>query len=349
MSPRPQRTACTCSASPLARRPVTGSASSMPHIRPTPRTSRTQGGCAGPRTGRGSAPPGRGRCPARRRAGRSRPPWRRPRRRVGCPRKVPVCAPGVHTSSRSSYMITATGMADAGERLRRDDHVGLDAVVLEGEPGAGAPAAGLHLVDDQRDVELAGERRAAAGRSRGRRGDDAALALHHLHHARPPAAGCRRWGRCRACSSTARQRVAQRLAAQPSGQRAQFEIREEVDARHPVRDRAPSARRGPLSAIAPCVLPWKPPWKAMIVAAAGRGLAQLDGRVDGVGARRTAEVRSSCGRRIAAGSIDSWASVKASLAGVGKSSPCTKRPSCSAARRDDLGVVVAERQHPRRR
>ena len=47
--------------------------------------------------------------------------------------------------------------ADAAEGLGRDDDVGLDVVLLEGEPGPGAPAPGLDLVDDERDAELAGQ------------------------------------------------------------------------------------------------------------------------------------------------------------------------------------------------
>ena len=69
----------------------------------------------------------------------------------------------------------------AGDALGRGDQVGDDALVLAGEPGAGAAEAGLDLVGDEQDAVLAAEldeRRQVA-----RAGDDeAALALDGLDH-----------------------------------------------------------------------------------------------------------------------------------------------------------------------
>ena len=69
----------------------------------------------------------------------------------------------------------------AAERLAGDDQVGLDARVLDRPDGAGAPAAGLHLVGDVDDpVPLAEllQRADELGRHR----DEPALALHRLEH-----------------------------------------------------------------------------------------------------------------------------------------------------------------------
>ena len=67
----------------------------------------------------------------------------------------------------------------AGDRLRDDHQVRLDAVVLDREHPAGAAEAGLNLVDDQHDAVLVAD--AANARHELRRADDeAAFALHRL-------------------------------------------------------------------------------------------------------------------------------------------------------------------------
>src|SRR5450755_5044780 len=69
--------------------------------------------------------------------------------------------------------------APSAERLGSDDHVGHDAMLLEGKPTPGSAAAALDLVDDQRNVELAGQP-AKPPDELGRRWNDPALALDHL-------------------------------------------------------------------------------------------------------------------------------------------------------------------------
>jgi hypothetical protein len=92
------------------------------------------------------------------------------------PRKVPVWAPGAQTLVVEDDCHRG---ADAAEGLGDDDHVGLDVVLLEREPGAGAPAPGLHLVHHERDVEVAGQRAQPANELIVG-GNDAALALDHF-------------------------------------------------------------------------------------------------------------------------------------------------------------------------
>ena len=67
----------------------------------------------------------------------------------------------------------------AGDRLRNDHEVRLDAVVLDGEHPARAAEARLHLVDDQQDAVLVAEA-ADARHELGRSNDEAAFALHRL-------------------------------------------------------------------------------------------------------------------------------------------------------------------------
>ena len=86
----------------------------------------------------------------------------------------------------------------AAQRLAQNDPVRSDALVLEGEPGAGAAKTRLHLVDDQQyavRIAQAPQPREPACR----RNDDAGLALDRLdQHGRRLAAGSRaRWRRCR--------------------------------------------------------------------------------------------------------------------------------------------------------
>ena len=132
-------------------------------------------------------------------------------------------------------------LADPGQRLRRHDHVRLDAVLLEGEPRAGPPAAGLHLVDHQRDAQLAGQP-PQPPHELGVGDNDAALALHHLDDHRGRAAKSRRSGRAASARGSSTQLVAQLSRVSPSGQSRTVGEREEMHARHPVGDRRLFAR-----------------------------------------------------------------------------------------------------------
>ncbi len=67
----------------------------------------------------------------------------------------------------------------AAQRLAENEAVGDDAFVLEREPGAGAPKAGLHLVDDQEHVVGVADPAQPREEARGRH-DDAGLALDRL-------------------------------------------------------------------------------------------------------------------------------------------------------------------------
>ena len=67
----------------------------------------------------------------------------------------------------------------AAERLAQDQAVGTDALVLEGEPRAGAAQAGLHLVEDQQHAVCVADA-AQGGEPARRRHDDAGLALDRL-------------------------------------------------------------------------------------------------------------------------------------------------------------------------
>ena len=79
---------------------------------------------------------------------------------TGCP--APVSPVHSMWSSRKSAILRLTITAPRGIRLLvmpfgAGDHVGLDAVVLGGEPRAGAPEPGHDLVVDQQDVVLVEE------------------------------------------------------------------------------------------------------------------------------------------------------------------------------------------------
>ena len=71
----------------------------------------------------------------------------------------------------------------AADGLGHNHHVGNDARALKGEEGARAAAAYLHVVDDQQNVVLIAERAHAAKELVGE-GTDAALRLQGLHHDR---------------------------------------------------------------------------------------------------------------------------------------------------------------------
>ena len=92
-------------------------------------------------------------------------------------------------------------------------------------------------------------------------------------------------------------------------------------------------------------MPWNPPWKAMT---SPRPVAVLHSLIAAstafapVGPQKCTFVRSC----IPPGSIDSWASVNASLAGVGRSSPWQNRPSCSAATATSSGWLCPSDSTP---
>ena len=177
---------CRRSSIRYVRRPRSGSPSSIAHIRPSPRTSRTDGWRSpssrvssssrspsrAERSTRPSRvelvaasrapPPSPGRSARRSSRARRRSPSSRRRRRGRC------------RAGRSA----PTGHVAARERLRHRDEVGLEAPVLEREHAAGAAEAGLHLVDaEERPVAAAELLRAleVAGL-----GEVDALALHGL-------------------------------------------------------------------------------------------------------------------------------------------------------------------------
>jgi hypothetical protein len=208
----------------------------------------------------------------------------------------------------------ATGRPIPLSALGRDDHVGLDVVLLEGEPGAGAPAAGLHLVDDQGDAQLPRElpdpqHELLPGR------DHAAFALHHLHD--------HGGGQLQAAVRVAQRALQEAHAVGLAGLRVEGERAaaargegEEAHAGHAVGDGSLLAdvpgegHRGVAAAVEPALERHDP-------AAAGRRLAQLDRRVHRVGPGRATELDLHPVRIVAG--IDSWASVNASLAEEGMS------------------------------
>ena len=102
------------------------------------------------------------------------------------PPKVVPCWPAVEQLAGRAEGDAGADRQPAAEPLGQGDHVGLDALGLVGEPGAGAADAGLHLVEDeQRAGGVAG--RPGGGQVAGRRRDHAALAQDRLeeHHGGP--------------------------------------------------------------------------------------------------------------------------------------------------------------------
>ena len=137
-----------------------------------------------------------------------------------------------------------------------------------------------------------------------------------------PAAGRRRCGSRQRALEVVQAALARAERRRPEASTGSaYGIREEVDAGHARWRRAPSARRAPVTAIAPCVLPWKPPWNGDDVAAAGGRLAELERGLDGVRAGRDRRTAIFMRSRISSGSIESWTDTKSSLSSVGKSRP----------------------------
>ena len=81
---------------------------------------------------------------------------------IGLPPKVEPCAPAVIRSAASPKARVAPIGQAAAERLGQGDDVGLEAVGLVHEPGAGAADAGLHLVDGEQRAGVPAAAAAAA-------------------------------------------------------------------------------------------------------------------------------------------------------------------------------------------
>ena len=293
----------------------------MPHIRPRPRTSLTHG-CVAPRPAGQRSAPARGlaqqvvaRTSVRLRAGGEG--------QLVAPERAGV-APGVQTSSRSSYMMIAPAdrSRTAPSRPRRRParcrtartrtrcRCGRSRTAPRrrsaGCPAPGpapAPAARTGSAGIDPPSPWTSSRISAAGRGM------------------PP------FGSRSDVSRNSAQLVAQ-VSGEAQRAAGQCEYGKKCTPRQPlatgafVRDQPGQRHRGVRGAVEPAL-------EGDDVAAAGGGLAQLDRRLDGVGAGRAAEVHSSCGRAWPAGSMDSCASMNASFAGVGRSSPWVSRPSWS--------------------
>ncbi len=177
--------------------------------------------------------------------------------------------------------------AQPAERLGCDDDVGFDAVLLEGEPRPGAPAAGLDLVHDQRDVQRPGQLAQAA--------DELGVGRYH------PALALDQFEQDGGRERDAAVRVGERMlqvarAVDGAGRPLQPEraavavgVREEVHSGHPAPDggllfdQSGHGEGGERAAVEAAL-------EADHLLAAGGRLAQLQGRLDGVRSGRAAEV-----------------------------------------------------------
>ena len=147
-------------------------------------------------------PPGSGRTAAanlRSGGGTTRPAaWRRPaglllsiismaarpaRAEMGLPPKVAACMPGRRLGAISALASMAAPVSPPQIALDKRHNVGRHADALVGEPVAGPPAAGLHLVENQEQFVLVGQFSQAGQEAVGRNAD-AALALDRLDHDR---------------------------------------------------------------------------------------------------------------------------------------------------------------------
>ena len=89
---------------------------------------------------------------------------------TGLPPKVEAWLPGPSTGRALLVHKEAAHGQAAGDALGEGDGIGPDAVLLEGEEGAGAADAGLHLVHQQQPVPLLAQAGQGAGRSSGSMG-----------------------------------------------------------------------------------------------------------------------------------------------------------------------------------
>ena len=79
------------------------------------------------------------------------------RQAIGLPPKVLACIPGLSAAATSGLAIATPAATPGGQGLGAGQDVGLDAVMLVGEPLAGPAQAGLDLVEDQQDAPLVAE------------------------------------------------------------------------------------------------------------------------------------------------------------------------------------------------
>ncbi len=105
------------------------------------------------------------------------------------------------------------------ETLRERDELRADAEPLEGEERAGAPDAGLHLVEGQQRSELGGELRRGGDELRGER-DHAAFPEHRLEQDQADVLagdGTKRGGVVRHCEAGGPAAAARRRRASRAG------------------------------------------------------------------------------------------------------------------------------------
>jgi hypothetical protein len=147
-----------------------------------------------------------------------------------------------------------------------------------------------------------------------------------------------------AFSSTDTQFVAHRSRVRSNGQLEQWENGKKCTPGIPLPIGALFATT-PVRAIPAWVVPWNPPWNDTT---SPRPVAVLHSLIAAstafapVGPQKWIFVRSA----IRPGNIDSCASTKASLAGVGRSSPCTNSPSCVVAAATSSGWLCPSDNTP---
>ncbi len=101
------------------------------------------------------------------------------RQAIGLPPKVLACIPGLSVSATSGFAIITPAATPPARALAQREDVGLDPVMLIGEPLARPAHAGLDLVEDEQDAALVAEL-AEPFEIAGRRQVDPALALDRL-------------------------------------------------------------------------------------------------------------------------------------------------------------------------
>ena len=232
---------------------------------------------------------------------------------------------------------------DPAERLRDDHDVGDDPGVLEREPPAGPSAAALHLVENERDVELVRQAPQSLEKLRRRR-NDASLALHRLdeHGRRAGHASVRVREHALEVREAARRA---RVRAQAERAAIAVRIREEVDARDEVRHRLllreePAERHRAVGAAVEAAV------ERDDVAAARRRLAELERRVDGVLAGGAAELDAGAALHLRRQEVELYRD-ELVLDRRRKVEPVAEQLELPADCVDDLGMVVPERQDAR--
>jgi hypothetical protein len=232
--------------------------------------------------------------------------------------------------------------AEPGKAFRRDDHVRLDTVLLERIPGAGAPAAGLHLIDDQRDVQLPGGRGDPLHEI-GRCRNGPALTLNELHddsgRLGHPAVGVvqgidqqlRAIGRAGIWAEPERAAVTIRVGREMcAGQ----QIRQALLGMSFRGERHRALGRAMVGAL-----------ERDHIAAAGRFLAQLDGGLDGIASGRPAKmnlhIAADGGRQ-----HGQLVSLELLPHRGGEVQTMRQPGQLILNRSDQRGMIVPQRQHP---